>query len=143
MLSKLRSHQIYLKMCALVNLKVLLLWSDFERIYYPLHYPFSWNHKKTIGFQWEWSFFMTITRKDSVLYFCQGSEYGSRYGCKILAKWLLKITGKHWHKECIVTKRIMPCLHIHVFISFSFLCLIFQARRQHFHFLHYILSHIL
>ena len=28
----------------------------------------------------------------------------------------------------------MPCLHIHVFISFSFLCLIFQVRRQLFSF---------
>ena len=49
---------------------------------------------------------------------------------QILAIWLLKITGKHWHKGCIGMKRIMPCLHIHVFILFSFLCLTFQARRQ-------------
>ena len=33
-------------------------------------------------------------------------------------------------RGCIGTKRVMPCLHIHVFIAFSFLCLIFQAPTQ-------------
>ena len=33
-------------------------------------------------------------------------------------------------KGCIGTKRPMPCLHIHTFILFSFLCFIFQSQRQ-------------
>ena len=38
----------------------------------------------------------------------------------------------------------MPCLHIHAFIAFSFLCLIFQAPRQFFSFssLHVIIHSI-
>ena len=45
--------------------------------------------------------------------------------------------------ECIGRKRVMSRLHIPVFIAFSFLSMVFQARRQFFYFLHYILSSIL
>ena len=75
--------------------------------------------------------------KDSILDVWQDSEYANEYGCKILAKWLLMSTVKHRNKG------LYRYENTHVFIAFSFLCLIFQAPRQFFHFLHYILSFML
>ena len=40
-------------------------------------------------------------------------------------------------KERIGTKRVMSYLHIHIFIAFSFFCLVFQARRHLFSFWQY------
>ena len=40
-------------------------------------------------------------------------------------------------------KWVMSCLHIHVFIAFGFLCLIFPARSHFISLFHYILSLIL
>ena len=39
-------------------------------------------------------------------------------------------TGKYQNKVVFWYKIGHACLHIHVFISFSFLCVIFQAQRQ-------------
>ena len=50
-------------------------------------------------------------------------------------------TGKHRNKGCIGTKRVMPGLHIHVFISLNFHCLIVQAQR-HFFFIRAIIHFI-
>ena len=106
------------------------------------HSPVTWNHQNTISFNGNRGFCHNYSEKS--LDFCQGFKYGNGQGCKTLAKWLLKITGKHLHKRCIGTRRIMPCVHIHVFISFSFLCFIFQARRQLFSLstLHFIIHFI-
>ena len=41
-------------------------------------------------------------------------------------------TKIHLDAALIGTKRVMPGLHIHVFISLNFLCLIFQAERHFF-----------
>ena len=84
----------------LVNLKVLLIWSDL-----PLHSPVSWNRQKIIGFQQEEFFLITILAKGSILDVWQGSKNTNEYGCKILAKRLLMTTGKrknkgvHWHEK--------------------------------------------
>ena len=97
-----------------------------------LHSLFPWNHQKIIGFQQKLFFLITILIKGSILYVLQGFEYTNECGCKIFAKRLLMRTGKQRNKGCIGSKRVMPSLHIHIFIAFSFICLIF-------HFLHYIL----
>ena len=65
-------------MCALVNLKILLIWSDFEQINYPLHPPRPLKSPKNYRFSTGIEFFpTTILEKDSILDFCQGSEYGN------------------------------------------------------------------
>ena len=118
MVSKLKSDHIYLKMCALLNLKVLLMWSEMmlsEFITFALSSSpeiIKKLKKKKI--------------KDSILDVWQDSEYANEYGCKILAKWLLMSTVKHSNKG------LYRYENTHVFIAFSFLCLIFQAPRQFF-----------
>ena len=118
MVSKLKSDHIYLKMCALLNLKVLLMWSEMmlsEFITFALSSSpeiIKKLKKKKI--------------KDSILDVWQDSEYANEYGCKILAKWLLMSTVKHRNKG------LYRYENIHVFIAFSFLCFIFQAPRQFF-----------
>ena len=118
MVSKLKSDHIYLKMCALLNLKVLLMWSEMmlsEFITFALSSSpeiIKKLKKKKI--------------KDSILDVWQDSEYANEYGCKILAKWLLMSTVKHRNKG------LYRYENTHVFIAFSFLFLIFQAPRQFF-----------
>ena len=118
MVLKLKSDHIYLKMCALLNLKVLLMWSEMmlsEFITFALSSSpeiIKKLKKKKI--------------KDSILDVWQDSEYANEYGCKILAKWLLMSTVKHRNKG------LYRYENTHVFIAFSFLCLIFQAPRQFF-----------
>ena len=118
MVLKLKSDHIYLKMCALLNLKVLLMWSEMmlsEFITFALSSSpeiIKKLKKKKI--------------KDSILDVWQDSEYANEYGCKILAKWLLMSTVKHRNKG------LYRYENIHVFIAFSFLCFIFQAPRQFF-----------
>ena len=118
MVLKLKSDHIYLKMCALLNLKVLLMWSEMmlsEFITFALSSSpeiIKKLKKKKI--------------KDSILDAWQDSEYANEYGCKILAKWLLMSTVKHRNKG------LYRYENTHVFIAFSFLCLIFKAPRQFF-----------
>ena len=114
---------IYLKICALVSLKMLLIWSDFLGNELNSALPLSPEIiKKTIGLQREQSFYHNLA-KDSILYVWQVCEYANEYGCKILANdfwWVLESIKVN---KYIGMKRVMSCLHIHVFISFSFLCL--------------------
>ena len=76
---------IYLKICALVSLKVLLILSDF--LGNELNSALLLSPeiiKKTIGLQREQSFYHNLA-KDSILYVWQVCEYANEYGCKILA----------------------------------------------------------
>ena len=91
LVSELKSHHIYFKMCALVNLKVLLIWSDL-----PLHSPVSWNRQKIIGFQQEEFFLITILAKGSILDVWQGSKNINEYSCKITCK---EITDDNWKAQ--------------------------------------------
>ena len=134
LLPKLKSHQIYLNICALVNLKVLLIWKDFEQN--PLK---SKNYRFSTGIEF---FSMTILKKDFILDFCLGPEYSNGSGYyKIIAKWLLKITGKHCDIKGALTQKGL-CL-VYIFIS-SFHSVssvwFFKHEGSFFHFLHYILS---
>ena len=84
-------------------------------------------------------FLMAILTKDFILDVSQGFEYANEYGCKIFAKWLgpesIEIKG------FIGTEKVMPCLHVRVFISFS--VWFFKHEDNFYHFLHYILSFML
>ena len=89
--------------------------------------------KKTIGLQREQSFYHNLA-KDSILYVWQVCEYANEYGCKILANdfwWVLESIKVN---KYIGMKRVMSCLHIHVFISFSFLCLTLNFLNSIIHF---------
>ena len=114
---------IYLKICALVSLKVLLIWSDFLGNELNSALPLSPEIiKKTIGLQREQSFYHNLA-KYYILYVRQVSEYVNEYGCKILANHFWWVLESIKVNKYIGAKRVMSCLHIHVFISFSFLSL--------------------
>ena len=138
-MSKLKSHQIYLKMCALVNLKALLIWSDFERIHYLCTPPSPGIIKKIIGFQQKDFLLITVLAKGSILDVWQGSEYTNEHGCKILAKWSLMITGKHknkgvyWYEKsyALSTYSRLHCIQFPLF-DFSSTRIVFSFSSLHF-----------
>ena len=93
MLSKLKSHQIYFKMCTsefegTSNIK--WFWANSL----PSHSLVSWNHQKLKVFNRKF-FLISILAKGSILDVWQGSEYTNEYDCKMIAKRLLMRTGKH------------------------------------------------
>ena len=140
---KLKSHQIYLKMCTLVSWKVLLIWSDFEQINEPLHSPRPLKSSKIYRFSTGIEFFpITILERESILNFCQSSEYGNGSGCKILKDyWRLlqsiDIKGTLARKGLSLVDIFMSLFHSVSSVWF------FKHEDSFFHFLHYILSYIL
>ena len=141
MLSKLKSHQIYFKMCTsefegTSNIK--WFWANSL----PSHSLVSWNHQKLKVFNRKF-FLISILAKGSILDVWQGSEYTNEYGCKILAKRVLMRTGKHKNRGVLVREEFClvyiftPSLHSVSSVWF------FKHQDSFFHFLHYILSFIL
>ena len=126
-------------MCALVNLKALLIWSDFERIHYLRTPPSPDIIKKIIGFQQKDFFLITVHAKGSILDVWQGSEYTNEHGCKILAKWSLMITGKHknkgvyWYEKsyALSTYSRLHCIQFPLF-DFSSTRIVFSFSSLHF-----------
>ena len=141
MVARLKSHQIYLKMCTIINLKALAtnltgssftqnlflllcaIFSELINLYPRFPMKSSKNHK-------------IIFTKRSIVHVWEGSEYAMNIVAKYLQDnywWALESIEM---KGCIGMERVMPRLNTHVFISLysiNFLCLIFQARRHFFH----------